>query len=681
MQDNRLSTTVAAELVSALKGHRFLADYCFAVYSPEELTEASLPSGGQLCGAMGESALCHKICAAAPLKQAMQDAAECGRPVVFRCPVGLLSFATSLRVGSSCLIGSGTREPSLDVGLLKTLADTNDIKQDRILKELEKLPIATEEEVEEVAFKVHRLLPSLRCVEPHSAFMEKTMEALSVVTAVSVDIDHAATAAEAVDLLSETLGILLNLPGIAVAIDAGDASRFPLRGTWGMPEQMGAVATARVREVFPAGPAGSVFLTDDACEELFPEVECTHATCIPLASGKETFGVVALFNTELNDRDALVAQLLTGRVAAKLVALKKEEEHRREASLSTRLLKMITALALTEGREEAFGSVLEMSADLADASCGSLMLLDGERQAMHIECAMGMNLQLARNLSVKLGEGIAGKVAISGHPFLVNDIEKDSRIGGQNRPRFKTKSFISIPLKFREEILGVLNLSDKKDQGIFTDADLSILTAFVSHAAQLMHRNMFAEKVEFLERLSVTDPLTELYNRRFLKKRMEEELNRSQRQGVHFTVMFIDLDNFKIYNDVCGHVAGDKALKKVARILRSCAREMDVVTRYGGEEFCLVLPGTSKKESLFLAERIRHGIEIELFTGEQNLPQGRLTASIGLSSFPEDGTSMSSLIKAADVALYQAKGDGRNRISHFVDFQRADERRDSTFSA
>jgi diguanylate cyclase (GGDEF)-like protein len=265
-------------------------------------------------------------------------------------------------------------------------------------------------------------------------------------------------------------------------------------------------------------------------------------------------------------------------------------------------------------------------------------------------------------MSVRMGSGIAGKVAASGTPFLVNDIEVDERIAALNRPRFKTKSFISVPLLFKGEPLGVLNLSDKKNHGIFTKADLNILTPFVNHAAAMIKRAGSLERVELLEQLSITDALTELYNRRFLEKRMEEELNRSERNGLPLTVMLIDLDNFKIYNDVCGHIAGDRALKKAAQVLRNSVREMDVVTRYGGEEFCVLLPGTTKREAIFVAERVRRGIESELFSGEEHLPQGRLTTSIGLSSFPEDGFTATDLINASDVALYQAKAEGRNCI-------------------
>jgi diguanylate cyclase (GGDEF)-like protein len=323
---------------------------------------------------------------------------------------------------------------------------------------------------------------------------------------------------------------------------------------------------------------------------------------------------------------------------------------------------MINKLAMIEEKGELYQNILAMGAELVQASCGSLMLTDDGRQEMRIEATIRMNLHLARSLSVRVGSGIAGRVAESGHPLLVNDIEKDERVGEPNRPRFRTKSFISIPLKFKDTVLGVLNLSDKENNGIFTEADLEVLLSFVNPAAAMIHRTTAMERSELLERLSVTDPLTELHNRRFLQKRMEEELNRSSRNKLPLTVIFIDLDHFKLYNDLCGHVGGDRALKRSAKILLAAVREMDLVARFGGEEFCVILPGTSKKESLFVAERIRRSIEQEPFPSEEQLPLKRLTTSLGIAAFPEDGTTVNALINSADMALYQAKAQGRNRI-------------------
>jgi diguanylate cyclase (GGDEF)-like protein len=178
----------------------------------------------------------------------------------------------------------------------------------------------------------------------------------------------------------------------------------------------------------------------------------------------------------------------------------------------------------------------------------------------------------------------------------------------------------------------------------------------------MINRAATLEKAGKFEQLAITDPLTGLYNRRFLEDRLQEEFSRSERQQQNFCIILADLDNFKIYNDMCGHLAGDNALRKTSDLMRRSARDMDIVTRYGGEEFCLILPGTRKKESVFVGERIRRAIEAESFPGESHLPLGRLTTSIGIATFPADGVTANELIHAADLALYQAKALGRNRL-------------------
>jgi diguanylate cyclase (GGDEF)-like protein len=178
----------------------------------------------------------------------------------------------------------------------------------------------------------------------------------------------------------------------------------------------------------------------------------------------------------------------------------------------------------------------------------------------------------------------------------------------------------------------------------------------------MIERLAALESAAQFEEQAMTDPLTGVYNRRFLDRRLEEELSRSSRQHLEFSLMMLDLDHFKIYNDLCGHLAGDRALAKIAALLKGAAREMDVVTRYGGEEFCILLPGTPAKEALLAAERVRQALEIETFAGEELLPLGRLTVSIGLATYPLDSDTPAALIHAADLALYKAKSQGRNRI-------------------
>jgi diguanylate cyclase (GGDEF)-like protein len=402
-------------------------------------------------------------------------------------------------------------------------------------------------------------------------------------------------------------------------------------------------------------------LGGDELAGFLPGLQGRSALLFPLQENSRSIGLLLVLDVDLHLRDQALIELLAGRLATRLLRLRQEEELHQERHFSTRMVSMISTLALADSREELFHSLLDMSAELVDATSGSLMLFDEHSQHLHIAVAKGMSLPLARTMAVPFGEGIAGRVARSGFPLLVNDIERDSRVATPNRPRFRTKSFISLPLKNRERLVGVLNLADKRDDSSFTEADLNLVQSFANQAVLMIDRTAVLERAGQLEKLSVTDPLTGLYNRRFLETRLEEERSRSQRQVQSFSVILADLDNFKLYNDICGHLAGDKALRKAAVLMRRSAREMDLVVRYGGEEFCLILPNTGKKESLFVAERLRRSIESDIFPGETNLPLGRLTVSLGVAAYPEDGDAIHDLLHAADLALYRAKDLGRNR--------------------
>jgi two-component system, cell cycle response regulator len=182
------------------------------------------------------------------------------------------------------------------------------------------------------------------------------------------------------------------------------------------------------------------------------------------------------------------------------------------------------------------------------------------------------------------------------------------------------------------------------------------------HAQRLAER---ARQADLYEKLSQTDGLTELNNYRFFQQRLSIELNRAQRFNRPLSLIMLDLDHFKTYNDVYGHPAGDQVLRRLARLLRHSSRSYDLVARYGGDEFVIILPETSKKMATEVAERIRRAVEKAGIEGHQQAPSGYFTASLGIASFPEDATEKGDLIHKADLALYQAKTCGRNSVSGY----------------
>lgn len=171
---------------------------------------------------------------------------------------------------------------------------------------------------------------------------------------------------------------------------------------------------------------------------------------------------------------------------------------------------------------------------------------------------------------------------------------------------------------------------------------------------------------ERLKELSITDGLTGLYNSRYVYERLGSELNRAERYNHQCSFIMADIDHFKHYNDTNGHLEGDNVLKRVAICIKGGMRAEDIAVRYGGEEFSVILPETGKKEALAVAERIRQNVLEEAFLHEEKQPEGALTISLGVASFPEDGDSPKGLIASADKALYKAKDAGRNRVEAYA---------------
>jgi len=170
------------------------------------------------------------------------------------------------------------------------------------------------------------------------------------------------------------------------------------------------------------------------------------------------------------------------------------------------------------------------------------------------------------------------------------------------------------------------------------------------------------EKLKATQDKANIDGLTAVFNKRYFQERLTDEIERAGKEGAGLSLLLLDIDDFKNYNDTNGHVAGDDVLRDVGRLLRSSLREDDVVARYGGEEFVVLYPGASKALAYRLAQSLRRAVELHPFPGGERQPLGAVTISGGVATFPQDATTEVELIQAADQALYEAKAAGRNRI-------------------
>ncbi|MHC1696784.1 MAG: diguanylate cyclase [Geobacteraceae bacterium] len=655
------------ELLDILRGYPFLEKFDLALFYEKDGVVTRLGTVSPLCGVLARNLVCIEKCEPS-FERAVKIALGKQKPMVFSCRAGLMNFAVPYQVADGfryCFVGGGVRNPTLDLFLMEKLAKSDRIDGFALLEELERLPAAASQEVKDVAKEVSRLLAGLVSDSIQARLLEKNVEMFRTVRGILAHMEGISNPEDLMGFLNETLGILFDIPRVAIAFSDGLGNDVLLRGLIGMVKNLGTCTEKQLAALFPNGESGPVLLPEKLLGEHFPSVVAERALCLPIASGDQLLGLLAIFDDDLKSRDTLLVEMITDRISSKLLQFRAEESHRLEASLAGKFVSVLSTLSLAENRRDLYLSILETAADLLQASSGSLMLIDDNGKNLRIESVLGMSLQLARSMSARVGRGIAGKVAESGEPLLVKDIEQDVRVRIPNRSRFKTKSFISIPLRVKGSVIGVLNLSDKRNGGIFSDADLELLTTVARHACVVLERTEFSEKAAHLEEITLADPLTGLFNRRFLEQRLDEELSRCGRQPQSVTILLVDLDNFKVYNELCGHAAGDVVLKKTARLLKGSARQMDIVTRFGGERFCIILPGTSKKESFCVAERFRREVERAGFTHEENLPLGRLTVSIGIATAPANGNNFQSLLGSADVALHRAKLSGRNRVVHF----------------
>lgn len=263
--------------------------------------------------------------------------------------------------------------------------------------------------------------------------------------------------------------------------------------------------------------------------------------------------------------------------------------------------------------------------------------------------------------TITIGEELVGRCAQNQRLISNQDPDDPGPLAGFLVDEHVLKTQAAVPLMVRNKLLGVLAIGQTTDR-LFTERELS-RTESIGHMSSLAMQNAISNSA--LERLSVTDRLTELYNHGYFQHRLEEEISLAKRKNLQLALVMLDIDHFKDFNDNFGHPKGDQVLKRVGAILTEISRAEDTVARYGGEEFVIVLPGTGKRDAAALAERIRVKVASEAFAGDRSHPLVRKTVSIGVAAFPEDARVQADLIDKADKALYQAKRSGRNQVIVF----------------
>lgn len=255
-------------------------------------------------------------------------------------------------------------------------------------------------------------------------------------------------------------------------------------------------------------------------------------------------------------------------------------------------------------------------------------------------------------IPIKEHSGVLAMTTIEGMPFVINTPESKLKVNNEYSRLLDLDEFVTVPLKAKDKVIGVLVADNRFDRNPITNDDIRMLTMFANQAGLAIENSRLYEQTVIL---SNSDSLTGLWNHGYFQYLLGEEIRRAASLKSHLTLVMIDIDNFKAFNDNYGHQAGDSILKEISRTFRDASRKIDIIARYGGEEFAIILPSTRKEEALLVADRIRKAVE-------SNTALKNTTVSMGVATFPENGDDKESLILKADKALYEAKRTGKNKI-------------------
>lgn len=315
-----------------------------------------------------------------------------------------------------------------------------------------------------------------------------------------------------------------------------------------------------------------------------------------------------------------------------------------------------------DGIDDVFEHIVKTAVMLTKAEAATIRTFDINTGKLVIVKGYGLSAGFLSQPPIKLGEGITGRVVLEGKPFSTEDVTKVSQCIHKELAKLEgIRAMMSVPLKTRENTIGCITVYRRKAES-FTEHDMLLLSIFASQATEAVEKFRLLEE---LKKQALFDPLTGVYNKNAILKELDSSIKLSMRHGYDTSIIFIDIDDFKKFNDTQGHLLGDKLLSDFARLLKRHCRKTDIVGRFGGEEFVIITPHTNKEGALKLADKLRDFVSKHKFVGRDG--HVNATFSAGVSSTPEDGLDMMDLLKKADEAMYRSKRSGKNCVTAWKD--------------
>ncbi|GFO61941.1 GGDEF domain-containing protein [Geomonas silvestris] len=325
------------------------------------------------------------------------------------------------------------------------------------------------------------------------------------------------------------------------------------------------------------------------------------------------------------------------------------------------LIEVAKAVVSTLDLDTVLQAILTSAMGLASTPAGSVALYNEERQELSLHAHAGLTADFVKKERWTVAPGgLTDRVLKAGEISFIEDTAKASFFKNPIAINEGIRSLICVPLVFQSRIMGILYLDDFEPRQFDRDR-LNLLSILASFAAMAIHNATLHKRTKLM---AITDSLTGLHNHRYFKQFFKQEMGRAKRYHKPFSIIMMDVDDFKSFNDSFGHAVGDELLTVLGTVILETIRGVDVAFRYGGEEFIVLLPETRLDKAILAAERLRAAVQ----TGTVNKLAGSggrgVTVSIGVASYPENADKMDELFNIVDSLLYQAKRCGKNKVYH-----------------